>query len=70
MEIDRQRSRFKDEVTLMGAENEDLLAKNEELKNELVSNSILIKNTLVYFILSSVEKKSLIFFAMNIFLDI
>ena len=36
MEMDRQRSRFKDEVTLMGAENEELLSKNEELKNDIV----------------------------------
>ncbi|XP_035827373.1 ankyrin repeat domain-containing protein 26 isoform X1 [Aplysia californica] len=38
MEMDRQRSRFKDEVTLMGAENEELLSKNEELKNDIRLN--------------------------------
>jgi hypothetical protein len=37
MEMERQRSRFKDEITLMATENEELQARVEELKNEIVS---------------------------------
>ena len=36
MEMDRQRSRFKDEITLMATENEELQSRMEELKNEIV----------------------------------
>ena len=37
MELERQRSRFKDEVAMMGAENEELQSRVEELKNDIVS---------------------------------
>ncbi|BFZ10588.1 hypothetical protein BsWGS_13626 [Bradybaena similaris] len=38
MDMDRQRSRFKDEISLMGAENEELMSKVEELRNDLKLN--------------------------------
>ena len=37
MEMERQRSRFKDEITLMATENEELQSRIEELKGEIVS---------------------------------
>ena len=37
MEMDRQRSRFKDEITLMATENEELQSRVDELKSEMVS---------------------------------
>ena len=37
MEMDRQRSRFKDEVTLLATENEELQSRVDELKNDMVS---------------------------------
>ena len=36
MELDRQRGRYKDDHALLAAENDDLLAKNEELKSDIV----------------------------------
>nr|KAG5711398.1 hypothetical protein BaRGS_025825 [Batillaria attramentaria] len=38
MEMDRQRSRFKDEITLMATENEELQSRVEELKSEIKLN--------------------------------
>ncbi|XP_070192077.1 ankyrin repeat domain-containing protein 26-like isoform X3 [Littorina saxatilis] len=38
MEMDRQRSRFKDEITLMASENEELQNRVEELKNDIKLN--------------------------------
>ncbi|KAK3709867.1 hypothetical protein RRG08_050344 [Elysia crispata] len=38
MEMERQRSRFKDEVAMMSAENEELQSKVEELKNDIKLN--------------------------------
>lgn len=36
MEMERQRSRLKDEISLIYTENEELQAKIEDLRNELV----------------------------------
>lgn len=40
MEMDRQRSRFKDEITLLATENEELQGRIEEMKNEIVSRNV------------------------------
>lgn len=37
MELDQQRRRFKDELAMLAGENEELAARNEELKNSYVS---------------------------------
>ena len=42
MELERQRARYKDDHTMLTSENEELLQKVEELKNEVVSSRMIV----------------------------
>lgn len=40
MDKERERARFKDELALMGTENDELMSKVDELRNDIVSGNI------------------------------